>query len=397
MLKANWKYIVFLTGVLAMYFALLYFMPQRFNWFVTFYQKDKNPFGAYVFKTLTDHSWAGPVFTSNQTLYEMTLEDTLHGNNILVLCENYSSTPEELDATFKLANQGKTILVAAHQMDTTFTDSLGARINRPSFQLYLAQLWGEDSVGLRFESQQATDHPLLWLPDQLLPQYFEWHDPERAQVLATNTRGEVVLLRFPVGQGAIILSSTPMVFTNFSMIKSHNHRFVSELLSFMPQGTLHWTAYYQLGRMEATTPLRYILSEPSLKWALFILIVAVLIFMVSEARRKQRVIPVIEPPKNETLDFVKTIARLYYYKKDHKDLAAKKILHITEYLRNALQIDINEEMNEVVARVAAKTQRTPQEVKILFEQINTISQSRQISAGELRSLIDRTDQIFNNH
>ncbi len=390
--RISQKYIAFLGVVVGIYFVLLYFMPQRFNWFISLYQKDKNPFGAYVFKTLIDHSWLDPIQTSNKTIYE--LKD-LGDSSLLVLCETFSISPSEQETLLNLVEQGKTALISAHQMDSVFTDSLGAGLNGFSFRFYIDQIWGTDSTGLKFINRPFDTGKTYWLPKQMLSQYFESYDTTRSEVIAKNTDGKPVLLRISHGKGAILLSSTPLMFSNFAILKSQNHEFVAGIMSNLPEGSLHWTEYYQMGRMEAKTPLRYILGDPALKWAFFSLMITVLILMVFEAKRDQRVIPIITPLKNETLDFVKTIARLYYQKKDHKDLAIKKILFITEYLRQHLQIDVNEDMSEVIGKVAAKTLSDKQDVKKLFDQMNHISSTRYVSAEELKVFMHQAEQILN--
>jgi hypothetical protein len=58
-------------------------------------------------------------------------------------------------------------------------------------------------------------------------------------------------------------------------------------------------------------------------------------------RRKQRIIPVLQKPKNDSLDFVQTIGRLYYDGKDHKDLAQKMGAHFLDHVRTRYKISTN--------------------------------------------------------
>jgi hypothetical protein len=227
----------------------------------------------------------------------------------------------------------------------------------------------------------------------MLPQYFENYDPDNAEVIAINTHGKPVFLNVKYGQGNLLVSSTPLVFSNFSMVHDNNYELVAGMLSYLQPGGLLWTIYYQMGRMEATTPLRYVLSETSLKWALYILMLAILLFMTFEMKRRQRIIPIVTPLKNESVDFVKTVSRLYYLKKDHKNLASKKILHFTDYLKRQLHIDINEDIQEVIRKIAAKTNSEEREVKLLFDQINRIGSSSYISPKELRQFLERINKI----
>ncbi|MCG8306217.1 MAG: hypothetical protein MI975_02420 [Cytophagales bacterium] len=393
MIRLNWKYLSFLSGILVLYFVLLYFMPQRFNWFVTLHQRDKNPFGAYVLKSLMRDSWIPEVTSSNKTLFELS---ELNEPNLMIICENFEVSPSGIEALMNLAYGGKRILISAHQMDTSFSQALKFSLNKLSFSFYLQNMWGGDTTGVSLSEARPDAGKVYWYPRQLLSQHFMDFDTAKFRVLARNTDGEAVALKIDHGEGAFILSSTPLVFSNFSMLRSENHEFAAGILSRLLPGALHWTEYYQLGRMESRTPLRYILTQPPLKWALYVLMISILMFMLFEMKRKQRVIPVLSPLKNETLDFVKTIARLYYQRKDHKNLAAKKILHFTEYLKHQLHVDLNDDISEVVTTVAAKTATDEKEVQLFFDQMNRIGNASFISSGDLKSLTDRIDRILKN-
>ena len=169
------------------------------------------------------------------------------------------------------------------------------------------------------------------------------------------------------------------------------------MFASMPEGSLHWTEYYQLGRLEAQSPLRYILSEPSLKWAFYVTLAGIVLFMIFKSKRTQRVIPVVEPLKNETLAFVKTIARLYYLKKDHKQLANKRILHFMDHLKQKLRIDVNDALEEVIGKVAAKTGSSEEDVRSLFLMIDKISMSKFISGEDMKALVSKTDDVLSEN
>ena len=55
--------------------------------------------------------------------------------------------------------------------------------------------------------------------------------------------------------------------------------------------------------------------------------------MVFEMKRKQRIIPVINPLANTTLEFVGTIGDLYYQSAEHKNIAEKRIHFLMDQIR----------------------------------------------------------------
>lgn len=390
MIKINPKYLIFLLIVVGLYVLLLVFLPRKFNWNVTFYEKDKNPFGSYVFKSVADRSWTGQVNTSGKTLFE--LRD-LEEENLLVISNIFEISDSDMDALLYLLESGKTVIIAANRIDTLLTNKFQAEMNEWNFSFIFDNLWGVDSVGLRLSESYGHRPKTYWLPGQLNNQYFVQIDSLTTEIMARNHTDQPVLLKMPYHAGKLVLCSVPMVFSNFSMLTKDNNEFTAGILSLVQEGNLHWTSYYQMGRMEAKTPLRYILTEPALTWAFYIAMGSMLLFMAFESKRRQRIIPVIQAPKNETLLFVKTIARLYYQKKDHKQVAGRKILYFMDYLKQKLLIDINENIDEVIRKLAAKTGSSEEEVRQLLEQISYIGSARSITASELHTLVTRIENI----
>ena len=49
-------------------------------------------------------------------------------------------------------------------------------------------------------------------------------------------------------------------------------------------------------------------------------------------------IPIHSKPRNESLDFVKTMGRLYYDRKDHQNLAKKMSIYFLEHVRSTYKL-----------------------------------------------------------
>lgn len=146
--------------------------------------------------------------------------------------------------------------------------------------------------------------------------------------------------------------------------------------------------------MEAQTPLRFILTNESLSWAYYIAILTLVLFIFFEAKRKQRVIPIITPLTNTTLEFVGTVANLYFYKKDHKSIALKRINFFQERLRTKYRLQFREDDSSFIERVAHKTSHTQEEIKSAFDLIKKTKQSSEISEEQLKDLSKTIDEIL---
>jgi hypothetical protein len=135
--------------------------------------------------------------------------------------------------------------------------------------------------------------------------------------------------------------------------------------------------------MEGSTPLRFILSNESLRWACYITIISILIFIVFEMKRKQRIIPVITPLANTTLEFVGTIGNLYYQSAEHKNIAEKKIHFLMDQIRTKYLINTGSLDESFIVALARKSGKPEESVRALVKEILTIQSRDKISSGEL--------------
>lgn len=128
------------------------------------------------------------------------------------------------------------------------------------------------------------------------------------EVDSVSTESEQDTLRYvpvamtcPVGKGEVILVSTPLIFTNYGILDGNNSAYIFRLLSQMGEFPVVRTEGYVKETAETQqSPFRYLLSRQPLRWALYLTMIAILLFMIFTARRRQRVIPVIREPENKS-------------------------------------------------------------------------------------------------
>ncbi len=83
-------------------------------------------------------------------------------------------------------------------------------------------------------------------------------------------------------------------------------------------------------------------AQLPLRWAVYLMMLGVVLFMIFTARRHQRVVPIVEKPKNRSLEFIQLIGTLYYQRHDHADLVRKKFRFFAEEVRRSAGIDISD-------------------------------------------------------
>lgn len=309
--------------------------------------------------------------------------------------------------------RGNDVLIAAEQFDSFFADTLGFRTREfvpavrwqkksgssPTDSLQPVQR--PDSVRLHFLNPTlapaAGAVPFISLPvlaaaTRLVPTA---KLTDRATQLAADEQGRSVLLRVPHGRGHIYLCSVPLAFSNYFVLQPRAGRFAFSALSYLPTGRpVWWDEYQKQGRRGEQSLLRVLLEHEALRLALYLTLAAALLFVLFEARRRQRIIPVLKPLPNTTLLFTRTVAGLYRQGANHALIAEKKIRLFQEYLRTRYHepaLDLTDEATR--ERLAQKSGIPRADVDALVRRINFVLTAPQVSDAELLALNKAINQF----
>lgn len=303
--------------------------------------------------------------------------------------------------------QGNTAFIAARYFNRSFTDTMHCRpagyANFFGFEPE-ADSAGKtlplDSVGINFTNPNLKAAEDYRYNRQAAEGHFAEIDTAHSIVLGKNARGDVNFIKVQHGSGAFYISAVPFAFTNYNALFRNNLDYISKSLSHLPVRKTYWDEYYKLGRAEAHTPLRYILSQEALRWAYYAVLAGVALYVLFESKRRQRIIPVLRPLVNTTVEFVETVGRLYYQtglkQSDHKDIAAKKITYFLEHIRSVYFLKTNVFNAEFLTALSQKSGIAPDEIKTLFQSIERNTNASQTDEPELKLLTERIDTFYRN-
>jgi hypothetical protein len=366
-MKKDWKYFLYISAAFGIFIILKLSSPKKYDWTITYSHVDKNPYGAFALSELLPSIFSGhKINHSYLTLYEI----------------NDSLKKKDTNVLLKHVGAGGTALISAQYFWGHFSDTLEIA----SYDYFFRGediLGRKDTAALKFASPRMDTTRAYFYRRDNIHNYFNRFDSTRTTVIAKNDRGMPVTIRVTWGKGSFILNCTPLIFTNIYLLSRDNHEFITNTLSYLDRSPVQWTEYYHVGRRESQTPLRFILSNESLKWAYYITIVSILIFIGFEMKRKQRIIPVITPLANTTLEFVGTIGNLYYQSAEHKNIADKKIHFLMDHIRTKYWLNTNLLNETFIIALARKSGKEEQDVRALITSISAIQGKDKISSDEL--------------
>lgn len=390
----DWKYIVYLALLGGLLLFVLLGKDKQYNWQVTYAHEDKNPYGAFALNELLPSIIIDKSIQHRyQTFYE--LKDSIStSENFLVISGTFSPDKEDATALIRHVQKGGKVFISANYIYGTLADTLGLRTYDYFFE-GPNRFEGNrnDTTTLRFANPRLDTAALFYFKRDNIHNFIGKADtsfiknrPVEAQVIVRNDLDKAVAIRLNYGKGYFVFCSTPMLFTNIYLLHEENHALVSSLLSYLPAAKTYWTEYYHLGRMEAATPLRFILTNEPLSWAYYISILSLLAFLIFEAKRMQRIIPVIKPLANSSLDFIETISRLFYEKGDHKSIATKKILYFFEQMRSKFYLTQPYHSEGYAEILSHKTGVDKNLAMDLLKRVDSIYSKEKINKEELLQL-----------
>lgn len=442
--------------VLFVLFCLLQVnLPKKFVWSPTFSHVDKQPFGCFVFDSVLTQSLPNGYHVTKKTFFQLDQEHAKEKISVLMVVDQQNLKQLDVKYLCNIARRGGKVMVVAsssfddgRNTDTVVVDELErtfkVRIEAGTYfslrgilaglkahdnDMYDTIYWNNRETmyaaqsyrmfynmvgGTLFVDSVPKVKRLAYTlstagydyrHDSLYVGDFTSFDTivdekERIERIDTFAIKKVpTAVSVPYGKGEVIFVSSPLLFTNYGMLEGNTFVYIFRLMSYLADLPVYRTeAYVKTDAMLVAeqSPFREFIKRPPLRWALYLALLGVVLFMIFTARRRQRVIPIMSKPANRSLEFIQLIGTLYYQRKDHVDLVRKKFKLFAEELRKTAGVDIsdvNTDDREYLL-LAEKTGMNSDRLKKVIRQIRLVLHSEgNISVEEMRSLIDAMDTI----
>ena len=375
--------------------------PKPLNWRPSFTSSDKIPFGCYVlFNELPNLFPGQKIHTTSESLYNtLSKRDTTIASNYLLINDFLDLDKQETHKLLQYVHDGNDSFIAASNFGTYLADTLNIEIETQ----YSIK---EDTV-LIYLTNNSFSKQMYPLKRGVYNTHFSSIDTLNSTVLGhiafNSDQGSLPsgsskqnqganFVRVKFGKGHFYLNTTPQAFTNYYMLKG-NKDYVANAFSYLKDTDVYWDNYKKSGRVVIDSPMRFILNQTSLKWAYYLGMVGLLIFVIFKAKREQRIIPVIKPLENSSIEFAKTVGGLYYEHRDYTDLILKKINFFLEHVRSNYHLN-TETINEKTATVlSARSNKPLSEVKDLLDMIVLLKNKKHHSEQDVIHLNKKLNQF----
>lgn len=383
-------YLIVAFSLLAFYMVAQYYRPKPVNWTPTFAKKDKIPFGTYVlYNRIADIFPGASIKYKRESPYITLTEERANPGNYILIAPRVKMDEYDFKELRKYMLKGNNVFIAAFYLSTYLTDSLKLKISSErKFNV-------DAKVPVRFVNTADNSSKKYVFNKGIGDQYFSSFDSSKAVVLGTNDKGHANYIKYRYGKGALYLMASPMFFTNYNILKPEGAEYAAKAFSFLPvRSEIIWDEFSALGTFrDGTSPLQVFLSHEALRWAYFIALFSLIAFVLFEIKRRQRIIPIIEPLQNSSAEFVKVVGQVYYQQRDNANIAQKKAAYFLEEVRTRYSIKTNTLNEEFGELLKSKSGVQKPLVDALISQILQTQHAKKMNDDQLIELNKNIEQF----
>ncbi|HXS36799.1 MAG TPA: DUF4350 domain-containing protein, partial [Flavipsychrobacter sp.] len=401
-------------------------VKKNTKWNVTLNKEDKKPYGTYLaYQSLKYYFPNAKVDAVSRWFRYTDIDNSMKynydGASLLVMVGlDFYISNKEWWQILQFANEGNEVVLFCSRLDEKVEDNLrcykhladieeaklnpfnDGRLNINLLQIKNAiKSYGYEGRSLRgyFEMDSAKDNGRR----MVLYENPGMVDSNNVSVSTSpDTLGyageNIDLIRYKVGDGHITIHAAPLVLSNYFLLQQGNIDYLGHIWQTLPKGISHiyWNEYYK--RTANGSDFSVLWRYASTEWALIIAIITLLIYIIFEGKRRQRIVPVIKPLENSSVTFVETVGRLYYNKGNHNNLAEKMIQHFLEWVRNHYYLNTNHLNETFTQQLTIKSGMPENTVKYLVEMIHEIRIGNGLTDETyLYELYNTIEQFYKNN
>ncbi|HEY8404543.1 MAG TPA: DUF4350 domain-containing protein [Flavobacteriales bacterium] len=457
--KSNNTSLIAIIGVVIVAGVLLWLFTKSLNWNETYEADNKNPYGTKVLHDLlkASHKTQSFVYIEDSLKTRLPVEKTDKINTYFYVGNHHYTDSADVSTILEFVTNGNIAFIVGYPRYAIADSLLRIYSTHDIIEDSLSSHEIENNETVLHQDGNATDEDIemdeqIWFFDEpslsthktiydtiahlhvksirgtqqsvsikkiykgeTLPNgwyFFKPHittiDGDSIEVLGTFNNEYANFIRFKCGNGYIYLHCTPLAFTNYYMIEQEGMEYCREALSYLGDGTIYWdedSRYYDyrsfnyLAPSSDKGPLEFILSEPALRKAWYLLLLTTLLFILFGAKRTQRIIPTMPKMDNTSIEYAEVISQMFMKQKDHKKLVTMKMDLFKAFLRERFRLKLSQQDDKyddlLITDISQKSSVSKELVEDIFKQYNYLKALATVDTADMMKFHLQLERFYN--
>lgn len=390
-MKGHKTFIIVFCAVFVLYVVVELNKPKPIDWSITLSKNDKIPYGGAAIYDLLKDIFPRALISSYRTpLYDQLNNSDTNNTAYVIISPAFNPSAADVEELKAYVRKGNDAFVSSNSFSDSFLDSFKLKTDTRY------SLKKEDSTSINFVNPSLKAEKNYTFFKTTIDQYFSKVDTKKTTILGIDNRYHPNYIKVAVGRGALFVHADPVCFSNYFILYKDNASYAAKALSYISPnvGRIYWDEYYKAGREGAATPFRFLLSNEYLRWAFRLAIIGVLLYVLFQMKRRQRIIPVNEPLRNTTLDFVKTVSSVYFNERDNSSLAEKKTGYFLDFVRQRFSLSTSDLNPTFVDQLSRKSGVEKEYVAELVNLVVDVQNGQKLSDDLLVTFNNRIDNFY---
>ena len=385
-MKGYKTYLIIGSILILLYLVAQYNKPTPTNWAPTYAVKDKIPYGTYIlYHRIRDILPKATIHQSKSAIYNTLKAKKFNRTAYLIVAQKAEISKTDFSQLVKYMQAGNDAFIASYDL---------GKIEKTLKLQAVGAISAEGST-LNFTNPYLKTDANYGFDRGIGSQYYTKLDTNKATVLGVNGDGKPNFIRYSYGKGNLYLIAEPGFYTNFNLLDKYGAEYAAKTLSYLQGNTQIIFDEYFAGQENTTTDmLRVFFKHPELKYAYYLSIFSLIIFVFYDIKRRQRIIPIADPLTNSSLAFVHVVGSVYYHERNNLNIALKKINYFMEHLRSRYCLKTNDIDNKFAQLLMEKTGINEALSKTLTRYFIEIPQMGDLSDTQLINLNESIEQFY---
>ena len=396
-MSKNRNIILLIAGFLLILIVMLLTTEFRevsdHKWNESFDFEDEEPQGLYIFKELAERYFDTIPLTLNDFA-----PDSLGENGLYIQFVPNFMSDEVFFSLFDLVHEGHDVLIISDNFNINLADTLSYSFdnvfqigNQLEFNFLDPEIARDYDYRYTFLNEEFND--TLTNSFNLIEGTY-W-DTDKTFVKVATPDSLALMVAFPFGEGRLFYHAKKDLFYNHSFRQDGMFDYTERIFAhFAPDhiSLLDPRTASEFGSNDDKNPLQFIMSNPPLKAAYYLLILGALLYVIFRGKRKQRVIPVLKKKQNTSLQYVDTVSQLFYQQGQHEKLVS----HMRNIFYHKMQkkFFIPPDHKDYVQVLSKKSRISATELQYVIDRFNSLDDYFTFNENELISLNRRLENIY---
>lgn len=393
-----------------------------YNWQRGLSLEKDEPYDLSVFHKIVKNAWGDTYneIPEKASIEKYSLDLSSPGSGIyFYIGKNYYLSTSEIKFLKGYIENGATVFISANNIPEELFQSFDA-LKRFSMKSYYS-----DSAISKFRNKQVSPNrfsfinkvkshtaSVRWSYFDVLP---EFDNAEEVSDVVNKERSMVQIstihltpdasdfLCIYYGEGRLYLHSNPVFFSNYYLTTEPGRKYTMKVLGHLPNEPMWFDLSGGIRKPDSKTgdnarPMYdFISSDASLKYAWWILIGGVVVFLIYGGRRKQRAIPVLAVPQNNTLALVEAIGHFYLKEKSYVSVFKREWNQFLGFIRFNLRFPLNELDKNSALLLSERSGVSMETIEAVFAMYAKYSIFSEITADELLDVTNTINKFYQEY